>query len=314
MTQQPYQPPPIQPWSNNPANQPGGGQQPYSLGYPQPGGYPPAQPQQAPPQYPTQPAYGTPPAPQGPPTPFTQPGQAGAPVGPDGDPFGNPGAPQGGGGDAPAIHQLEGRLLLIRPISYDPLSAGYKGGDPGPLARADVVVCDGEPIAGNLDGNTGQLTPFSAGPKVAPFFCGAMYIRGAVIPGQLKDYVDGRGFCLGRVTKGQPGGQGKAPWVLADPSEADKVIGRAIHAQWEQIKAAGQQPRPDQFGAPQGQQAPVQQPYQGDPRGYGQQAPPPGYGQQQPQGYPPQPQQGYPGGQAQNPYGAPQQAPAYPPY
>jgi len=283
VTQNPYQQQAPQP-GYQPVQQPG-----YAYPSAQPGGYPPpgypqVQPEQQPPSA----------------NPFTQPGQAGAPASGD-EPFGNPGTP-GSGGDSPAIHQLAGRLLLIRPLSYDPLAAGYQGGEPGPLVRADVIVCDGEPISGNLNANTGQLTPFAAGPKVAPFHCGAMYIRGAVMPGQLEGYVAGRGQCLGRVVKGQPGSVGKPPWMLADPSEQDKVLGRQIHAQWDQIKAASAPARPDQFGAPQGQQqqAPTAQPAYG---------PTPGY---QPQ-YPQVPT-GYPGAQAQNPYGAPTAQPAYPPY
>lgn len=270
MTQQPYQPTqaPPQGWG------------------PPPGYGPPVQ---------HNPDWNSPPAqaPTGP-SPFTQPGQAGPPPS-AGDPFGNPGAPTGGGGDQPGMHQLGGRLLLIRPTSFDPSAPPHpssQNGRPGPLVMAELIVCDGEPIPGNVNGDTEQFTPFAAGPKVVPFYCGSMFIRGAVLPGQLEAYVAGRGYCLGRMVKGTPGKAGKPPWVLADPTEQDKVIGRQIHAQWDQIKAAGAPVRPDQFGAPVGQQAP--------PQGYGQatqyQSPLLGYG----------PPPNYP---AQNPYGAPPQAP-----
>ncbi len=246
------------------------------------------------------PEYGAPPVQpepqQAPPSPFTQPGQAGPP--PGGDPFGAPGAPTGGGGDQPGMHQLGGRLLLIRPISFDPTAAPHPSstnGRPGPLVMAELIVCDGDPIAGNVNGDTEQFTPFAAGPKVVPFYCGSMFIRGAVLPGQLESYVAGRGYCLGRMVKGTPGKAGKPPWVLADPTDQDKVIGRQIHAAWDQIKAAGTPPRPDQFGAPAA-------------------GPPPGWNNN-PMPYPGQPQQGPPPGYpAQNPYGAPPAQPQYPPY
>ena len=291
MTQNPYpgpppgwQPPPY-PQQPQPGAYPGGQPDP---GY-QPQGYPPAD------------AYGQQFQPPAGPNPFTQTGPAGAPVQPDGDPFGNPGVPRGGG-DQPALHQLGGRLLLIRPVSYNP--TGQKphpsnpAAGPTPLVIAEMVICDGEPIAGNINGETEQFTPFAAGPKAAPFYCGSMFISGAVLPGQLEDYVQGRGFCLGRLTKGTPSGKGKPPWILADPTEADKVLGRQIHAQWDQIKAAGQQARPDQFGAPVGQPQ-----YQQAPAG-----PPQGYGYPQPGQQPYQPQPVYP---QPGPAGAPA---GYPPY
>lgn len=258
MTQNPYPGPP-----------PGYPQQPQSdpraagpQGYPQQGVYPGGQPDPgyAPQGYPPADVNGQPFQPPAGPNPFSQAGPAGAPPAPgQGDPFGAPGAPTGGGGDQPALHQLGGRLLLIRPLTYNPTGQKPHPSNPaaGPsaLVTAELIVCDGEAIAGNINGETDQFTPFAAGPKQVPFYCGSMYISGAVLPGQLEGYVSGRGFCLARLVKGTPGKAGKPPWILADPTEADKVIGRAIHAQWDQIKSAGQQARPDQFGPPQGQQA-----------------------------------------------------------
>ncbi len=292
MTQNPYGPPP------------GGAYPPqYQPPMPPGQGWPPAQPG-PPPGYPPADVAGNP-YQQAPPSPFTQPRQAGPPAGED--PFGNPGAPTGGGGDQPGMHQLGSRLLLIRPTSFDPSAPPHpssQNGRPGPLVMAELIVCDGEPIPGNVNGDTDQFTPFAAGPKVVPFYCGSMFIRGAVLPGQLEGYVAGRGFCLGRLAKGTPGKAGKPPWVLADPTEADRVIGRQIHAQWDQIKAAAAPPRPDQFGAPVA--GPPPGAYQGQfsqPQGQPnyQQGPPPGWSGN-PMPYPGQPQQGPPPGYPQQQY------------
>lgn len=272
-------------------------QNPYQQ-YPPPYGTPPAGP-----QYPQPPAQQWPPpagAPQGvpepgAPSPFTQPGQAGPPAE---EPFSNPGAPSGGGGDQPGMHQLGGRLLLIRPIAYNPSAPPHPSSTqgPGPKVTAELIVCDGEPIAGHVNGDTDQFTPFAAGAKVVPFYCGSMYISGAVLPGQLEPFVAGRGQVLGRLGKGTAGKSGKPPWILSDPTEADKVIGRQIHEWWDQIKAAGRPPVPDQFGTPQGGQ-----PQLGPPPAYPQQGPPPGWnGNRMP--YPGQPQQGPPPGYPQQQY------------
>lgn len=249
-------------------------QQPYQQGPPpgwDPNQYQPPQQQEPPPGWPGRPVPG----------PFQQTGQVAQPAAPGGpaggDPFGAPGAATGGG-DSPRIAQLEGRLVLWRPTSFEANSAGGAGFDPSDLVVTEAVIIDGPPIPGSLDGNSGVMTPFAAGPKVAPFYVGSMWIRGKVVPSQLKEYVPGRGFCLGRVAKGKPASTGKPPWIIADPTEEDRVIGRQIHAAWEQIKAAVQAaPAPEQFGAPGAQQGP--------PPGWGQPAPqpaPPAWGQQPP--------------------------------
>lgn len=197
------------------------------------------------------------------------------------DPF-NYTPPSAGGGVG--MDQLVGRLLLIRPYSHDPQAPGFQGNAPSALIMADVVVCDGPPIPGSINGTTHALTPFPEGPKQMPVFFGGMYIRGAVLVPQLADFVAGRGFFLGRLYLGQPK-KGQPPKILGEPTEADKAIGRAVHAQWDELKAASRPAQPDQFAT-----APPVQP----PPGYG---PPSAQGpgttwQQQgpPQGYAP-PQQ-----------------------
>lgn len=328
MTQNPYpgpppgyQPPPYP--GASPASPYG---DPMAQGYPQPQQQQPAAPEQQGPPPGMYAPYGSPAAqqpfqPPAGPNPFTQAGPAGAPpAAGQGDPFGAPGAPTGGGGDQPALHQLGGRLLLIRPLSFNPTGQKPHPSNPanGPsaLVIAEMIVCDGEAIAGSINGETEQFTPFAAGPKQVPFYCGSMYISGAVLPGQLEGYVSGRGLCLARLVKGTPGKAGKPPWILADPTEQDKVLGREIFAQWDQIKSAGQQARPDQFGPPQGQQAPPQ-------HAYGQPGQQPGYAQQAPAGYPQPsappaqqqyPAQGQPQGYPQQPQAPAGPPPGYPPY
>ena len=87
--------------------------------------------------------------------------------------------------------------------------------------------------------------------------------------------------------------QGKPPWILIEPTDADKVLGRQIHARWDELKAVSRPAPPDQFGTPPAQaQAwvpqgpPPAQPYpQGPPQGY---QPPQQFQQGPPQGWPQQ--------------------------
>lgn len=260
MTQNSYQGPP----PGYPAQPPQGQYPPPGGAYPAP--YPPPgyqQPQY--PQAPAQPAY---------------PAQPQAPAGVGDDEFGDPGAPTKGG-DAPAAHQLNGRLVMFRPKSFEALAAGYKGGDPKDLAITELIVLDGEPIPGNIDGMTDVMTPFAAGPKFPPFYCGNVYIRGALVPSQLEPYVAGRGFCLARVGRSQASGTGKPSLRLFDPTEQDKalarqILGTPIRAGWERLQKASAPP------------APAGAPGYGPPQG-GQAVPPPGYSQAPGQAYPGQP-------------------------
>ena len=281
MTQQPYGPPPGQqpayPAQNQQGQYPPPGQQPQ---YPQqtPGGY----------QHNENSSYG----------PVTQqaPAQGGG--------FNKPGAPTGGG-ESVNLHQLDGRLVLFRVNSWDPTSVSTQNPQAKPgLILAEAIVMDGPPIAGAVNGSTNQVTPFESGPKVPPFYVATMYIRGAVMPGQLADFAPGRGMCLGRVVPGTPGKQGKPPWILQDPTEQDEalaysIVGMDIRAGFDRIRAAAAPaPTQQQFGQPTPaapvQQAPVQY--------------------QQPQPYQaPNPQQYPPAGPPAAPWAQPQQA-APPPW
>lgn len=284
-------------------------QQPYYPQQPQQGP-PPGYPQQPQNQYPgqqVQPQYGgSPAAPQGgAPSPFNQQAPAGPP---GGQPWGNPDAPQGGGGEAPAFHQLEGRLCFFKVTTSTPESPkNAKFIKPGEsttehLVLSEVVVLDGPPIAGNLDGNTQVLTPFSGGPRQIPTWFKQVYIRGAVAPGQLHSKAGG-GLALGRVVRGTPAGQGRPPLVIQDATPEDELIAQRVYPMWDQlvaaatgqVAAAGPPVQGGHVVPPAGYAQAPGQPYPGQPYQQPQaapQGPPPGWGQQPQQAWP---QQGYPG-------------------
>lgn len=288
MTQQPY-------------GQPYPGQAPYpQQGYPQ--GPPPGQyPGQAPAYgYPEQgpPAYGQAPAPAGPP-----PGDA---------PWGNPGA-AGGGGDAPAMAQLVGRLILWKPIQFRAqVPSSIPNTAPSDQITSEAVICDGPPIEAKLN-RSGQVVSTFTPPLVAPFYLPLVYVQGTVIVPQLRDYVTAQGYCLSRLALGQAGQGKSAPYRLDDPTESDQALCAQIFPRWNELKAAALAPSagapapyggPTPQGPPPGQQAPQgypgaapqgpppgqwpgQAPQQGAPQGYPQAGPPPAPWGQAPQGPPP---------------------------
>jgi hypothetical protein len=279
-------------------------QQPYGQQYPPQGD------QQ---QYPPQPGYGQPAPAQGPPQGWAQQPPAGPPpsTGPGGSPESfKSAAPSSAGGENPRIHQLNGRLVLFRPTAYNPMAKGFGSNPPGPQTTCEAIVLDGPPIEGVADGRTGQITPFSTGPRPTPFYISALYLTQMGLIQQLETAVPTRSFCLNRVDM-KDIGQGKTWYQLLDMTEADEqlarsIIGPRIMEGWERIKTESlqrYQPQPaDAFAGGQ-HQGGMGQPQQNPQGGYGQQqGPPPGYGQQSgPQGPPADPwgqqsQQGPPQG------------------
>lgn len=97
---------------------------------------------------------------------------------------------------------IDGRLLLITPheIQKDVVT-DYGTSD---ATRADVVVLDGD---GAPDEKSGVL------------------IFQKALQGNLRAAL-GKGMVLGRLGQGVAKKGQSAPWILTDPTEADKVIAR----------------------------------------------------------------------------------------
>lgn len=114
------------------------------------------------------------------------------------DPFATPGTP--GGGFKPSEHV--GELLLIAVSSIEEgivTSAGVTT-----ATRGDVVVLDGDQAGEQFDDTL---------------------IFGKVLVGQLRSRVGQK--VLGRLGQGKAKSGQTAPWVLEDPSDADRKLGLA---------------------------------------------------------------------------------------
>lgn len=234
-----------------------------------------------------------------------QPGYAQqAPAQPPGDGFAfNSAAPATGGGENPRIAQLEGRLVLIRPLSYDPMAQGFGSNPPGPQIIADCLVLDGPPITGALNGQTNQITPFTDGPRSVPFYVSTLYLRQKAVISQLENHVPSRPMLLNRIGKGVARGSNSAPFLLLEATPEDNAAAAGVAAMvgatsvqelWDKVKAASAPapaPAPVAFGgagAPQGYPQAVQNqqpPAPAQPWGQqatAQQPPPAAYPQQGP--------------------------------
>lgn len=119
------------------------------------------------------------------------------------DPFDNPAAP----GAGIKYEDLENRLLLITShVQEKAIPTEFGDND---AIRADVVVLDG-PTAGEEISDT-LLFP-------------------RVLQGQLRPNIGTGRKNLGRLGKGVKKPGKNAPWLLTDPTDADKAIARAYLA------------------------------------------------------------------------------------
>jgi hypothetical protein len=101
---------------------------------------------------------------------------------------------------------LNGRLLLITPHMVEKdITTDYGVSD---AIRADVVVLDGDDAPDEKEN---------------------VLIFQKALQGNLRGQL-GKGKVLGRLGQGEAKKGQSAPWILADPTEADKVMARAYIA------------------------------------------------------------------------------------
>lgn len=105
------------------------------------------------------------------------------------------------------LNEIEGRLLLVKPLSQETginTANGVKD-----AVRADVVVLDG---------------------PGAPVEHVDVLLFPKVVQGQVKSNIGTGRYNLGRLGKGVAKPSQKPPWKLADPTDADKDVARAFLA------------------------------------------------------------------------------------
>ncbi|GAA4908313.1 hypothetical protein GCM10023405_32390 [Streptomonospora salina] len=155
------------------------------------------------------------------------------------DPFAPPPTPTASTGVKAA--DLQGRLLLIRPLSHEPDVLTMYG-------SKEAVRC----TIAELDGPDAETTHEDV----------MVFGRGLV--GQLRAALDGGvAMVLGRMGQGQAKPGQNAPWRLLDPTEQDSATARAYLARRpnQQQAPPPAAPQPQQAASqPQQPAAPPQQP------------------------------------------------------
>ena len=121
------------------------------------------------------------------------------------DDFANPSEATGGGDSWNLTEEAEDELVLFTPLREDTVDTEEWGAKP--IIVADVVVI-----------NTKKPEKSETHDEV--------YIFGGYLRGSLKSFIGTRRV-LGRLEKGDTKIKGNYPWILADPSEADKTAAKA---------------------------------------------------------------------------------------
>lgn len=108
-----------------------------------------------------------------------------------------------GSADQFSPSNYEGRLLLIKPLQQ--LHGINTANGPKDAVEADIHILDGDGAGTALRG---------------------AYIFPLVLQGQVRSNIGTGRFNLGRLGKGSAKPGQNAPWVLRDPTDADKDLAR----------------------------------------------------------------------------------------
>lgn len=172
-----------------------------------------------------------------PPAPVPAQAPTAAPMG-GADPFSGP-APQAP--RAPRFREMYGRLVLLIPRKLETgvVSRTFTNQDGTPAIQdrltADIIVLDGGPITYGGAPEKVPPIPHTMTENVPHRWPNAYISFGGIISqcrvALSKIVTEGRpGMVLGRVTRGTEATKGEPPWLLSEPTEADKAIARAYLA------------------------------------------------------------------------------------
>lgn len=156
------------------------------------------------------------------------------------------------GGTRPAIRDLVGRIVVIKPTRYEERVPGVDPGTFQERITSDVLILDGGRL--EFGGNPARGRPNLLAVNV-PFLTQGMYISNTNVVGAVRDQV-GRGVVLGRIVQGRSNDPKRnAPYNLVTLEEGDPMRAAASQLYTQVLKNAFVNPEPVKIGA-----APVAQP------------------------------------------------------
>lgn len=134
------------------------------------------------------------------------------------------------GGTRPAIRDLVGRTVVIRPLRYEPSAPGIKPGTTQERITADILIVTGGPLefGGSPQGNKPHTFRVAA-----PYLATGVYISNTNIVASVRDQT-GRGVVLGQIAVGITNTQGNNPpynLLKVEPTAPEYQMAAALYTQ-----------------------------------------------------------------------------------
>lgn len=150
------------------------------------------------------------------------------------------------GGTRPAVRDLVGRVVVIRPTRYEERVPGVDPGTFQERVTADVLILDGGRLefGGNPTRGRPQLLAVNA-----PYLTQGMYISNTNVVAAVRDQT-GRGVVLGRIVQGRSNDPKRnAPYNLVTLDEADPMRAAAGQLYTQVLNNTFVNPEPVKIGA-----------------------------------------------------------------
>jgi hypothetical protein len=150
------------------------------------------------------------------------------------------------GGTRPAVRDLVGRVVVIKPTRYEERVPGVDPGTFQERITADVLILDGGRL--EFGGNVGRGRPNLLSVD-APFLTQGMYISNTNVVGAVREQV-GRGVVLGRIVQGRSNDPKRnAPYNLVMLEEGDPMRAAAAQLYTKVLNNTFVNPEPVKIGA-----------------------------------------------------------------
>lgn len=138
--------------------------------------------------------------------------------------------PSAVGGTRPATRDLVGRVVIVRPTSYNPTAPGYTPGTTQERVTLDVMVVTGGPVEFGGNPRRGKPNTLRA---ATPYFATGLFVSNSNIVAATREFV-GKSVVLGRVTEGVASDpKNENPFNLMKITPDEPEYGQAV-ALWTQ--------------------------------------------------------------------------------
>jgi hypothetical protein len=155
--------------------------------------------------------------------------------------------PSAVGGTRPAIRDLIGRVVVIRPTRYEPSAPAIKAGETQERVTADILIVTGGPL--EFGGNLVTANKPHTYRVQSPYLAQGVYISNTNIVAAVRDYV-GTAPVLGWVALGvtnTPGNNAPYNLLTVEQTEPEYTLAGQLYSQV--LNGTFANPTPETIGA-----------------------------------------------------------------